>query len=75
MFEVEGPEIFCCRLVAIILFLLGSAYAIFHVLSLSMEILPEEITGVFNVIAGLGEALGLFLGSFTAEKFGFTHLF
>ncbi|MBS7641384.1 MAG: MFS transporter [Candidatus Bathyarchaeia archaeon] len=62
---------------ALVLFLLGFLYAIFHTLSLSMsmEILPEGMTGVFNVLTGLGGALGSFLGSFLAEKSGFTYLF
>jgi MFS family permease len=62
---------------AAILFLLGLAYAIFHVLSLSifMEIMPEGKAGLYNTIIGLGEALGSFIGPFLAEKFGFTYTF
>jgi MFS family permease len=64
-------------LAAAILFLLGSAYAIFHVLSLSisMEIMPEGKAGLYNTIIGFGEALGSFTGSFLAEAFGFTYTF
>lgn len=64
-------------LIAAILFLLGLAYTVFHILSLSlsMEILPEKMAGIFNVIAGLGEASGSFMGSFIAEKLGFMYLF
>ncbi|MEM3646491.1 MAG: hypothetical protein QXM87_09150 [Candidatus Bathyarchaeia archaeon] len=45
-------------LTAITLFLLGLAYAIFHILSLSMEVLPEGMAGIFNVTECLGGALG-----------------
>lgn len=64
-------------LAAAALFLLGLAYAVFHILSLSlsMETLPEKMTGIFNMVTGLGEALGSFIGSLIAEKFGFTCLF
>lgn len=62
---------------AAILFLSGLAYAVFHVLSFSMfmEVLPERMAGLLNVVTGLGEALGSFIGPFIAERFGFTHLF
>lgn len=64
-------------LTAATLFLLGLVYATFHTLSLSisMEILPEGMAGIFNVVSGLGEALGSFAGPFIAEKYGFTYLF
>jgi MFS family permease len=64
-------------LAAAILFLLGLAYAIFHILSLStfMEIMPEGKAGLYNTIIGFGEALGSFIGSFLAEKFGFAYTF
>ncbi|MEM3646391.1 MAG: MFS transporter [Candidatus Bathyarchaeia archaeon] len=64
-------------LTAITLFLLGLAYAIFHILSLSlsMEVLPEGMAGIFNVTECLGEALGSFIGPLIAEKLGFTYLF
>lgn len=62
---------------ALVLFLLGLAYAVFHILSLSisMELLPENMVGMFNVVTGLGEAFGSLIGSITAEKLGFTSLF
>lgn len=73
---VLRPE-FEVALVAVVLFLMGLAYAIFHVisLSLSMELLPEKMTGIFYVVTGLGEALGSFAGPLMAEKLGFTYLF
>lgn len=64
-------------LTATTLFLLGLTYAVFHVLSLSlsMEVLPERMAGVFNVTECLGRALGSFVGPLIAEKLGFTYLF
>ncbi|MEM2399368.1 MAG: MFS transporter [Candidatus Bathyarchaeia archaeon] len=64
-------------LTAAVLFFLGLAYAIFHILSLSlsMEILPEGMMGIFNVTECLGGALGSFIGPLIAEKLGFTYLF
>ncbi|MEM1556224.1 MAG: MFS transporter [Candidatus Bathyarchaeia archaeon] len=64
-------------LTAVVLLFMGLTYAIFYILSLSlsMEILPEGMAGMFNVVAGLGEAFGSFVGPFIAEKLGFSHLF
>ncbi|MEM1515268.1 MAG: MFS transporter [Candidatus Bathyarchaeia archaeon] len=61
----------------LVLFLLGLAHAIFHILSLSisMELLPENMVGMFNVVTGLGEAFGSLMGPMIAEKLGFTGLF
>lgn len=62
---------------SLILFFIGLAHAIFHILSLSisMEALSEKMAGMFNVVAGLGEAFGSFIGPLIAEKLGFTYLF
>ncbi|MEM2273314.1 MAG: MFS transporter [Candidatus Bathyarchaeia archaeon] len=62
---------------ALILFLLGLAYSIFHILSLSasMEVLPERMAGIFNIVTGLGEAFGSLIGPLIAGNFGFTYLF
>lgn len=59
------------------LFFMGLAYAIFHTLSLSisMEVLPERMAGMFNLLAGLGGALGSLLGPIVAENLGFATLF
>ncbi|MEM1586365.1 MAG: MFS transporter [Candidatus Bathyarchaeia archaeon] len=64
-------------LITIVLFLLGLTYAIFHILSLSllMEALPEGMAGIFNIVTGLGEAFGSFIGPLIAEKLGFISLF
>ncbi len=60
-------------LATLILILMGFAYALFIVstLSLSMELMPQGKTGLFNVLVGLGGACGSFVGPFLAEVFGF----
>lgn len=64
-------------LATLILILMGFAYALFIVstLSLSMELMPQGKTGLFNVLVGLGGACGSFVGPFLAEVFGFTSVF
>jgi len=61
----------------LILVLMGFAYALFLVftLSLSMELMPQGKTGLFNVLVGLGGAGGSFVGPFLAETWGFTLVF
>jgi MFS family permease len=58
---------------AIILVLMGFAYALYYVftLSLSMELIPTGRTGLFDVLVGAGGACGSFLGPFLAQMFGF----
>jgi MFS family permease len=60
-----------------ILILMGFAYAIFLVqtLSLSMEIIPAGKAGLFNVLLGIGGASGSFLGPFIAQTLGFAYIF
>jgi MFS family permease len=60
-----------------ILILMGFAYAVFlvYTLSLSMEIIPAGKTGVFNVLVGIGGACGSFIGPFLAQTFGFQYVF
>ncbi|NWG11427.1 MFS transporter [Candidatus Bathyarchaeota archaeon] len=64
-------------LAAAILILMGFAYALFlvHSLSLSMEIIPSGKAGLFNVLLGIGGASGSFLGPFIAQTFGFACIF
>ncbi len=64
-------------LATLVLILMGFAYALFLVftLSLSMELMPHGKTGLFNVLVGLGGACGSFIGPFLAETFGFTYVF
>jgi len=60
-----------------ILILMGFAYAVFlvYTLSLSMEIIPAGKTGMFNVLVGIGGACGSFIGPFLAQTFGFQYVF
>jgi MFS family permease len=60
-------------LAGVILVMLGFAYALYYILmlSLSMELIPVGKNGVFDVLVGLGAAIGSFLGPFLAETFGF----
>jgi len=62
-------------LAATILFLMGFAYALFLVftLSYSMELMPERKAGLFNVLVGVGGACGSFIGPFLADTLGFTY--
>ena len=56
-----------------ILVLMGLAYGMYHILalSLSMEVIPTGRTGLFDVLMGLGAAIGSFLGPVLAEIMGF----
>ena len=57
-------------LASFILVLLGFAYAFYHILtlSLSMELIPDRKSDLFDGPIGLGEASGAFFGSFLAEN-------
>jgi MFS family permease len=58
---------------AIILVLMGFAYALYYVftLLLSMELIPAGRTGLFDVPISLGGACGSFLGPFLAQMLGY----
>jgi MFS family permease len=60
-----------------LLMLMGFLYAMFIVstLSLSMELIPAGKSGLFNVLIGVGGALGSFIGPFIAQGFGFFTVF
>ena len=64
-------------LAAVILILMGFAYALFLVftLSSSMELIPIGKAGLFNVLIGIGGALGSFIGPAAAQTLGFTPVF
>ena len=64
---------FTTLLSSVILVLLGFAYAFYYILtlSLSMELIPSGRTGMFDVLVGLGAAVGSFLGPLLAEMLGF----
>jgi MFS family permease len=62
---------------ALILALMGFAYAIYHVnaLSLSMELIPAGKVGLFDALVSLGGAAGAYIGPYIAQTVGFTHAF
>jgi MFS family permease len=64
-------------LAAVILILMGLAYAPFlvYTLSLSMELIPARKAGLFNVLVGVGGACGSFIGPLLAQTSGFTCVF
>ena len=64
-------------LVTSILILMGFAYALFlvHTLSLSMELIPAGRAGLFNVLVGVGGACGSFIGPYIAQTFSFFSIF
>ena len=64
-------------LAAVIMILMGFAYAFFLVftLSLSMELIPKGKAGLFNVLVGIGSACGSFIGPFLAQTSGFMSVF
>jgi len=70
-------SVFTLSLAVLVLAAMGLVYGFFLIstLSLSMEIIPEGKAGAFNAIVGLGGALGCFLGTYTAETYGFAVLF
>jgi len=70
-------EVQTAILAALVLALMGFAYALYHVytLSLSMELIPAGKAGLFDVLVSLGGAGGAFLGPFIAQTFGFVNVF
>ncbi len=64
-------------LTGLILILLGFAYAAYYILmlSISMELIPSGKSGVFDVLVGLGAALGAFLGPFLASNLNYLPTF
>ncbi len=60
-----------------ILMLMGFAYALFlvYTLSLSMELIPAGRAGLFNVLVGVGGACGSFIGPYIAQTFSFFSVF
>jgi len=61
--------IFPTVITGILLLCLGFAYAMYYILmiSLSMEIIPEGKSGLFDGMVSLGAAIGAFLGPFLAH--------
>jgi len=60
-----------------VLILMGFAYALFlvYTLSLSMELIPAGKSGLFNVLIGIGGACGSFIGPSIAQTYGFFYVF
>ncbi len=58
-------------LTGVLLVFFGFAYAMYYImmLSLSMELIPAGKSGVFDVLVGLGAAVGSFLGPFLCDFF------
>ncbi len=56
---------------------MGFAYSIFLVntLSISMEVLPQGKAGLFNVLVGVGGAIGCLIGPLIANTYGFIYVF
>jgi MFS family permease len=67
-FAIE-PTLMTCTL----LVFLGFAFAMYYImmLSISMEIIPEGKSGLFDGMVGLGAAVGAFTGPFLANYFKF----
>jgi len=59
------------------LLLLGFAYAMYYImmLSLSMEVIPQGKTGLFDGMVNLGSAIGAFLGPFLAFHLNYVPMF
>ncbi len=59
------------------LVLLGFAYAMYYIMmiSLSMELIPQGKTGLFDGLVGLGAAVGSFLGPFLAAQLSYIPTF
>ena len=59
------------------LVLMGFAYAVFliNTLSISMEVLPQGKAGLFNVLIGIGGAVGCLIGPLVAGTYGFFYVF
>jgi MFS family permease len=61
----------------LLLIFIGFAYAMYYImmLSLSMELIPEGKTGLFDGLVGLGAAIGAFLGPFLATHLNYLPTF
>jgi MFS family permease len=61
----------------VLLIFLGFAYAMYYIMmiSLSMELIPEGKSGLFDGLVGLGAALGSFFGPFLAQHLNYLPTF
>ncbi len=64
-------------LTGVLLVFIGLSYAMYYILmlSLSMELIPAGKSGIFDVLVGLGAAVGSFLGPFLAENLNYLPTF
>ncbi len=64
-------------LTLIIMIFIGFAYAMYYIMmiSISMELIPEGKSGLFDGLVGLGAAAGSFLGPFLAKNFTYLPTF
>lgn len=64
-------------LTTIILIAIGFAYSLYFILmlSLSMELIPQGKSGIFDVLVGSGAAIGSFLGPFLANSMAYLPTF
>jgi MFS family permease len=61
----------------VLLLFLGFAYAMYYIMmiSLSMEMIPEGKSGLFDGMVGLGTAVGAFVGPFLASSLNYLPTF
>lgn len=73
LITIVSFAVFTTVLASIILVFMGLAYGLYHILtlSLSMELIPSGKSGLFDVLMGLGAAVGSFLGPFLAQSLGY----
>lgn len=72
-----NTQLYSAVIVASALMMMGFAYAVFYVytLSTSMELMSEGETGLFNTLVNFGNVLGSFVGPYIAQTLGFTYMF
>jgi predicted MFS family arabinose efflux permease len=77
MVAVVGLSIYPLALAGLILIGLGFAFAVYSILMLcnSMALVPEGKSGIIDVLAGLGAAIGSFAGPYFAEIMGYLPAF
>jgi MFS family permease len=80
VFSVVGViefTLFPTILTGLLLVFIGFSYAMYYIMmiSLSMELIPQGKSGLFDGLVGLGAAVGSFLGPFLAEKLSYVPTF
>jgi MFS family permease len=61
----------------VLLVFIGFAYSMYYIMmiSISMELIPEGKSGLFDGLVGLGTAVGSFLGPYLADTYNFIPTF